>query len=95
MRDGAKNYGLHDISKFVDELSSECHFSDTLERRRLRGDLMFKSLKDLMFKRMKRLDKRGKMKFFSRMLGPGRGHSLRVKKMRVRIDLRQGSFSQS
>ena len=62
----------------------------TLERRWLRGDMIE------MFKIMKGIDKISADELFNRVDGERtRGHSLRVKKRRVKMVVRQGSFIQS
>ncbi len=62
----------------------------TLERRRLRGDMIE------MFKIMKGVDKISADELFNRVDSDRtRGHSLRVKKRRVKTVVRQGSFTQS
>ncbi len=62
----------------------------TLERRRLRGDMIE------MFMIMKGIDKISADKLFNRVHSDRtRGHSLRVKKRRVKMVARQGTFTQS
>ena len=62
----------------------------TLERRRLRADMM------QMFKIMKGMDKICEDELFNRVDSDRtRGHSLRIKKRRVKTVARQGTFTQS
>ena len=62
----------------------------SLERRRLRGDMIE------MFKIMKCIDKISADELFNRVDSDRtRGHSLRVKKRRVKTVARQGPFTQS